>query len=68
LPGWVERVNTPLTARELTAIRTCAKRGRPFGKATWIESNVKRLGLESTLRPRGRPQVHFPVQSLNKES
>jgi putative transposase len=67
-PGWVERVNTPLTASELTAIRTCAKRCSPFGEATWVESSVKRLGLESTLRLRGRPQVHFPTQSLNKES
>jgi len=68
LPGWVERVNAPLTAGELTAIRTCAKRGSPFGEASWVESSAKRLGLESTLRPRGRPQVHFPAQSRNKES
>ena len=68
LPDWVERVNTPLTASELTAIRTCAKRGSPFGEASWVESSVKRLGLESTLRPRGRPQVRFSAQSLNNES
>ena len=61
LPRWVERVNEPLTATELAAIRTSAKRGSPFGEASWVESSVKRLGLESTLRPRGRPQVRFPV-------
>jgi len=60
LPRWVERVNVPLTGGELAAIRTSAQRGSPYGEASWIESNVKRLGLESTLRPRGRPQVRFP--------
>ena len=59
LPRWVERVNEPLTDDELAAIRTSAKRGSPYGEASWIESSVKRLGLESTLRPRGRPQVRF---------
>ena len=48
--------------------QTSAKRGRPHGTASWIESSVKRLGLQSTLRPRGRPQVHFPDQYHNNES
>jgi putative transposase len=52
-PHWVERVNEPLTDRELAAIRNCAQRGAPLGDADWIESTVNRLGLESTLRPRG---------------
>ncbi|MCA9118941.1 MAG: transposase [Planctomycetaceae bacterium] len=68
LPNWVERVNEPLTSGELDAIRTSAKRGSPYGDASWVESSVKRLGLESTLRPRGRPQVRFPTQTDNNES
>ena len=68
LPRWVDRVNEPLTDGELAAIRTSAKRGSPFGERSWIESSVKRLGLESTLRPRGRPQVRFPDETPNKES
>jgi len=68
LPRWLERVNEPLTDRELAAIRKSAKRGSPFGEPSWIESTVKRLGLESTLRPRGRPQVRFPDETPNKES
>ena len=55
--NWVERVNEPLTDKELAAIRRCAQRGSPLGDSTWIESTVQRLGLESTLRPRGRPQI-----------
>ena len=68
LPRWVERVNAPLTDHELTAIRNCVQRGSPLGEPTWIESSVKRLGLESTLRPRGRPQVRFTDETSIKES
>ena len=67
-PRWVERVNKPLTDGELAAIRTSAKRGSPYGNESWIEASVKRLGLESTLRPRGRPRVRFPDEDLNNES
>jgi putative transposase len=57
LPNWIERVNEPLSAAELEAVRRCAVRGSPLGNRAWIESTAKRLGLESTLRPRGRPKV-----------
>ena len=52
---WVQRVNEPETSGELEAIRNCVVRGAPYGSASWIEKTAKRLGLESTLRPRGRP-------------
>lgn len=54
--NWVERVNRPETAAELEALRTSAQRGRPFGGGPWIARTAKRLGLESTLRERGRPK------------
>ncbi len=54
--NWVERVNRPETAAELEALRTCAQRGRPFGGGSWVARTAKRLGLESTLRGRGRPR------------
>jgi putative transposase len=65
LAHWVQRVNEPLTERELAAVRRSAQRGSPFGESSWIETTAQRLGLASTLRPRGRPQVRFPE---NKES
>jgi putative transposase len=52
--GWVDHVNEPLTEAELAAIQRSAQRGSPFGSATWSDRTVKRLGLESTLRPHGR--------------
>ena len=57
LPNWVERVNKPLTDGELKAVRRCARRGSPLGDSAWVEKTVRRMGLESTLRPRGRPRV-----------
>lgn len=52
---WLAFVNEPQTAAELEALRRCATRGQPFGERTWVEQIAARLGLRSTLRPRGRP-------------
>jgi putative transposase len=55
-PGWVQHVNEPLTERELEAIRRSVSRGNPYGDAPSSEQMTERLGLESTIRPRGRPK------------
>ena len=54
-PDWLARVNRALTKKELEAVRTSVDRGRPFGSEPWQHRTAKRLGLESTFRPRGRP-------------
>ena len=54
-PNWVERVNDPLEESQRLAIRECAQRGRPWGDDVWVSETVKRFGLESTMRRRGRP-------------
>jgi putative transposase len=53
---WVARGNRPETAAELESLRTSVQRGRPFGSQFWVLRTAKRLGLEPTLRPRGRPK------------
>ena len=68
LPNGVEKVNEPLTERELAAVRRSAQRGRPRGEPSWVELTAQRLGLTSTLRPRGRPQVRFLAEFANNES
>ena len=55
-PNWVEHVNQPQTEAELSAIRRCVQRGRPFGDELWTEQTIERFGLETTVRPRGRPK------------
>lgn len=54
--NWVARVNRPETGEELEALRLSVQRGRPFGEESWVRQMVKRFGMESTLRPRGRPK------------
>jgi len=53
---WLTWVNAPETVAELKALRENVNRGRPFGNTAWVARIAKRLGLESTLRPRGRPR------------
>ncbi len=55
--GWLEHVNAPQSEAELSALRRSVTRGNPFGDERWSARIVKRLGLESTLRPQGRPKL-----------
>ncbi len=52
---WVRRVNRPETDAELEAVRKSVNRGAPFGTKAWQTRTANRLGLQSTLHPRGRP-------------
>jgi putative transposase len=57
MPGnWVELVNGPQTESELAAVQRAVVRGSPFGSAAWCERTARQLGLQATLRPRGRPR------------
>ena len=38
------------------AVRRSIDRGSPYGAPDWTEETIKREGLESTIRPRGRPR------------
>ena len=49
-------MNAALTMAELAAVRKSVERGAPLGSnPTWQQVTATRLGLESTLRARGRP-------------
>jgi len=52
---WRQWVHTPLTDKELSAVRRAVSTGRPYGKESWMEATAKRLGLDLSERPRGRP-------------
>ncbi len=54
--SWVEHVNTTQSDAELQTLRGCVQRGRPYGEEAWSDRAVRTLGLETTLRPRGRPK------------
>jgi putative transposase len=55
--GWRRHVELPQSEAELAALERSVTRGAPFGEPSWQERTAKRLGLESTLRPRGRPRT-----------
>ena len=53
---WVSWVNGPQSQEEEDALAGCIARGRPFGTAEWVAATAAKLGLQTTLRPRGRPK------------
>jgi putative transposase len=53
---WLAHVAQPQTDVELLALRRSAERGVPYGSEAWQKRTTRALGLESTLRPRGRPR------------
>jgi putative transposase len=54
---WVGWVNAPMKDTELSALRHSVNRERPFGSEAWVQRTARRLGLESSLHPRGRPRT-----------
>jgi len=52
---WLEWVNQPQTADEEANVREHMQRGRPYGQPAWVKRTARTLGLEPSLRPRGRP-------------
>ena len=53
---WTRWVNSPLSEKDLESVRVSVSRGRPFGSSLWQKRVARRLGLDSTLRDRGRPR------------
>ena len=53
---WIDLVNQPQSEAELKELRRSVRRGTPLGRGPWQIQIAARLGLESTLRPRGRPR------------
>jgi putative transposase len=53
---WSRYVDEPLTEKELERLRQSVNRQSPFGDLEWQRRTSKEFGLESTLRPRGRPR------------
>jgi putative transposase len=54
--NWLRWVDRPQTAAEEESLRNCIARGTPYGGRLWQQLTARRLGLESSLRARGRPR------------
>ena len=60
---WRDFVNVPQTLDELALVRQSVNRGRPFGGQDWVRRIAAELGLEASLRPRGRPPTPRATRS-----
>jgi len=55
-PEWVQWIDQLLFDHELVTLRNCMNRQQHFGREGWQEQIAVTLGLESTMRQRGRPR------------
>ncbi len=53
---WLSLVNRGETEAGLADMQRSVQRGCPFGEQTWSDEMVARLGLQTTVRPHGRPK------------
>jgi len=65
---WLSWVNHVTSEPELAALRGCVSRSRPYGDEVWVGNTVIRLGLQTTVRPRGRPRKQEGPDNQNKGS
>ena len=54
--NWRVEVNRPMDDRVIQSVRQSVARGVPLGDERWTSRIASRLGLDITLRPRGRPR------------
>jgi len=58
---WSDHVDRVQTEAELESLRRSVQRGVPYGNRWWTASTAEDLGLQSTLRARGRPRKQSPA-------
>ncbi len=54
--NWLALVNRPLEDGVLAGLHQSVNRGAPWGEESWVRRIAARLGINSSLRPRGRPR------------
>ncbi len=58
--NWNRYVNIAPNKKDSLTLENCIKRGTPYGGDRWIAAISNKLGLQITLRPRGRPKKGSP--------
>jgi putative transposase len=53
---WAALVHRPIAENTLTSIRRSNETGLPYGDPAWVKRLARRLDLDLTIRPRGRPR------------
>jgi putative transposase len=60
---WSALVHQSLPEAELAALRRSVQTGLPYGDPGWVTGLGERLGLDLTIRPRGRPRSNAPMET-----
>jgi putative transposase len=63
---WAALVHRPIAEQALASIRRSNESGMPYGDAAWVGRLAKKLDLDLTIRPRGRPRKLPPTTNDNK--
>jgi putative transposase len=53
---WLKLVDAGQSDEDVKIVKQCIMRERPFGSRKWLMRMVNRFGLETTIRPKGRPR------------
>ena len=61
---WLAYVNQPQTEAEVESLQECIRRRRPYGDDAWVQRTARQMGLEASLRPRGRPPKKAAQQAI----
>ena len=56
LRRWDAKVHQPIEREMLRSIRRSATSGLPYGSRAWVKRLAKKLDLDLSIRPRGRPK------------
>lgn len=56
--NWAGHVEAPMEEKTVADLRRSVQRGTPFGSPDWQAKTCRKLRLESTMRPRGRPRKY----------
>jgi putative transposase len=59
--NWNELIDQTFNEQELKGIQQSINRGSPYGPSEWRRDICKKLGLESTIRARGRPKKELTI-------
>jgi putative transposase len=62
---WSAYVHQTPEEAELAAIRRSSETGLPYGERTWVDRLCRRLKLDLTIRPRGRPRKDTEAKDAN---
>ena len=55
---WTQWVHRDMDEKSLAALQNSIRRNCPLGDSEWIVKTAKIMGLESTLRRKGRPKKY----------